>query len=1165
MRRDGSRPARPRRNGRRTRIRRYHARIDTPASSTPAQRLYDSFLAARSRGQQQDFEALCAREPALADELRALHARHAQWVSLLGELGSQEALRKLREDPAISGRRTMSGADANAVAPPGAGSSSALLERLRGKAPAAGRYRLVGEIGRGGMGAVVKVWDEELGRPLAMKVVLGKEAQQWGGATPPVDARTLARFLDEARTTSRLDHPGIVPVHEVGLSEDGQVYFTMRLVQGEDYARVIDHVRRAREGWTLARALGVLAKVCDAMSYAHDHGVVHRDLKPANIMVGKYGETYVMDWGLARATASAAARQDATTPEGQAPSASDDPLRTRAGEVLGTPSYMAPEQARGELERVGPRADIYSVGAMLYHLLACARVSAPFVPLGQSPPQREVLKRLVAGPPPALDGLAEDAAPELVSIAEKAMARDPERRYATMNELAADLQAYLEGQVVAAHERGAFARARKWVGRNKALAASMGSAAAALVAGTLVSLRWAGKALDSEQAALHANGQLSLRNQELEAQARELRLRGLQQDIARFRAESRAIGEGELLVRGAGAWWLARARELVEGQDRPGVEWRPGLQAVEACLSELRADPGLSPHGEAEREQDFQSHPSRAVLAAIEEQLAALESGASPSTTALAADVLWRRRMLGREPWPTEEEALREEALREDWARLAADDAASQERVALSILGVGGPRRHGREIEALLRARLAQESSSEAERGRRAATHALACAMSGRLDEARAMLAKSAADAPPEPAEETARVLDRARAHIDAWSGRQLVERAIELAREESRLEDARAADEARRAQLVRGVEELRARCSERRTWRHASPLEQWRHDQLAQVREELAALRALLQAAGPSLEDPDARARWDAALAAIARSPSYAQVQWPGGALTPQLGLVPLGENPATGLWEFLHQQSGAPPLAGPDGAATRDHRGKWRLANDTGIILVLLPGGRMREEEGIKPHLSYHHHDFKLVDFAPFFLSIHETTQAQWDRLSERPLLHAAPHHPLQPAGNLSWLDALALTRRMAGWVRLPSSAQWEYACRAGTTTPWWTGAEPGSLRGAAHVRFPGEAAPEAVAVGGLLASPFGLFDMHGGKWEWCADADLQSFESPRLVSRPRDGLQDSDTASLRVIRGGSSGYGPNEARSVFFTNLPFAHRTGDVGLRLAMPVVP
>jgi formylglycine-generating enzyme required for sulfatase activity len=1103
---------------------------------------------------------LCTRESALADELRALHARYGQWESLFGELGSQELLQKLREGLDTSARLTMSCTDANAAVPPSARPSSALLERLRGKAHTAGRYRLVGEIGRGGMGAVVKVWDEELGRPLAMKFVLGKGGPQEGGVTPPLDARTLTRFLDEASITSRLDHPGIVPVHEVGLSEDGQVYFTMRLVQGEDYARVIDHVRSAREGWTQTRALGVLVKVCDAMSYAHDHGVVHRDLKPANIMVGKYGETYVMDWGLARITASVAVRQDAPTPADKAPSASDDPLRTRAGEVLGTPSYMAPEQARGELERVGPRADIYSVGAMLYHLLACARVSAPFVPLGQSPLQNEVLRRLLAGPPPALDGLAGDAASELVSIAEKAMARDPERRYATMKELAADLQAYMEGRVVAAHERGAFAWVRKWVGRNKALAASMCLALAALVAGTLVSLSWARKAQDNEQAALHANGELRLRNRELGAQARELRLRGLHQDIERFHAEARAIGSGELLVQGAGAWWLERARDLVHGVDQPGAQWRPGLRDVEDFLAELRSDPGLSPYGEEERERDFESHPSRDMLAAIEEQLAAFESGASPATAALAADVLWRRRMLGRESWPTEEEALRE-----DWAKQAAEDAASQEREALSILGMAGARRHGREMEALLRARRALESSSNAEREQRAATHALACAMSGRLDEARAMLAELAADAPSKPVEAQAGVLDRTRAHIDAWSGVELVERATELALDESRLERLLAADEARRAQLARGVEALRARCGERRTWRYASAQEQWRHDQLAQVRESLAALGQLLQAAEHSLEDPDAGARWDEALAAIARSPRYSQVQWPGGALTPQLGLVPLGENPATGLWEFLHHQSGPPPAPGPDGGATRDRQGNWTQANDTGIVFVLLPGGRMREEEGIKPKLSYLHHEFKLIDFAPFFLSIHETTQAQWDRLSERPLLHSAPHRPLHPASSLSWLDALALTRRMAGWVRLPSSAQWEYACRAGTTTPWWTGMEPASLRGAARVRFPGEPEPEPGDVGGLLVSPFGLFDMHGGKWEWCADAWLQSFESPRLVSRPRDGLQERDTASLRVIRGGASGYSPDEARSVFFTNLPFTHRTGDVGLRLAMPVVP
>jgi len=150
------------------------------------------------------------------------------------------------------------------------------------------------------MGAILKVWDEDLRRSLAMKVILGKGDGAIGGETPPVDRRLLARFLEEAQVTGQLDHPGIVPVHELGLDAEGRVYFTMKLVKGRDLKQIFELAFEEREGWNETRALGVILKVCEAMAYAHKKGVIHRDLKPANVMVGGFGEVFVMDWGLAR-------------------------------------------------------------------------------------------------------------------------------------------------------------------------------------------------------------------------------------------------------------------------------------------------------------------------------------------------------------------------------------------------------------------------------------------------------------------------------------------------------------------------------------------------------------------------------------------------------------------------------------------------------------------------------------------------------------------------------------------------------------------------------------------------------------------------------------------------------------------------------------------------
>ncbi len=392
---------------------------------------------------------------------------------------------------------------------PAGPSTSSTLKRLEDRGSTASRYKVHGEIARGGMGAILEVFDEDLRRRLAMKVILDRTSK--GASTGPgsaVEPLVLSRFLEEAQVTGQLDHPGIVPVHELGLDESGRVYFTMRLVHGRDLEAICGLVARGEEGWTVTRALGVLQKVCEAMAYAHEKGVVHRDLKPQNVMVGRFGEVYVMDWGLARVKSSAdrrdlrirdAAGSAAAVPAAVATDRGDgstdrdgDGLYTMDGDVVGTPSYMSPEQARGDLGAIDERSDVYSVGAMLYRLLAGV---APYA--GERTGASAVWHRVLEGPPPAVESLAPRTPPELLAICSKAMAREPGARYAGMLELAGDVRAFLEGRVVGAFETGAIAEARKWIGRNRALAGSLAAAALALVAGLVGSLVFAGRAHDS--------------------------------------------------------------------------------------------------------------------------------------------------------------------------------------------------------------------------------------------------------------------------------------------------------------------------------------------------------------------------------------------------------------------------------------------------------------------------------------------------------------------------------------------------------------------------------------------------------------------------------------------------------------------------------------------
>lgn len=327
-------------------------------------------------------------------------------------------------------------------------------------APSA-RYVEQREIAHGGMGAIVEVWDRNLRRTLAMKSIRTPGSQ-------PNQARWVRRFIAEAEVTSRLEHPGVVPIHELGVREDGRLYFTMPLVRGNDLQAIFERVWGADADWSRARAIGAIQRACEAVSYAHSRGVVHRDLKPANIMVGAFGETYVMDWGLARAD-DAVQPPDVPT-ELDSPLSASDFQRTRDGTVLGTPAFMSPEQAAGELERLDARTDVYAMGAVLYTLLA---KRTPYTHPGESITAAEVVARVRAGPPPALETLAQDAPAELVSICERAMARSPDQRYETMREMATDLRAFLETRVVRAHRTGAWAELQKWVRRNRVTAVTL--------------------------------------------------------------------------------------------------------------------------------------------------------------------------------------------------------------------------------------------------------------------------------------------------------------------------------------------------------------------------------------------------------------------------------------------------------------------------------------------------------------------------------------------------------------------------------------------------------------------------------------------------------------------------------------------------------------------
>jgi serine/threonine protein kinase/WD40 repeat protein len=462
---------------------------DEPGRRPAAERIYRDWLERRLHGDAESFARLCEHHAGERGELERWHEEVGRVERLFSEIAPRSVAERVQArfgadvDPRVELEPEESAGDF----------TRAVLARLARRGPTSTRYRLKGQMAEGGMGAILRVWDEDLRRHLAMKVILGRTPTS-GDATPEIDRRMLARFLEEAQVTGQLDHPGIVPVHELGLDPSGRAFFTMKLVKGFDLRVAYEHVRSGNDGWTQARLLGVLVKVCEAMSYAHDKGVIHRDLKPANVMVGRYGEVYVMDWGLARVldredardirlrveeSASATGLRSARTDASDSP---DSPLFTMDGEVVGTPAYMPPEQAHGQLDAMGPHSDVYAVGAMLYHLIAG---HMPYLREGERASNYAIWRWVKEGPPTSLDREAPQAPPELVAICERAMARDPKARYENMGALAVDLMAYQEGRVVRAYEVGAWAEGRKWVRRNRALASAAAAALLAVVVGGL--------------------------------------------------------------------------------------------------------------------------------------------------------------------------------------------------------------------------------------------------------------------------------------------------------------------------------------------------------------------------------------------------------------------------------------------------------------------------------------------------------------------------------------------------------------------------------------------------------------------------------------------------------------------------------------------------------
>jgi len=292
------------------------------------------------------------------------------------------------------------------------------------------KYRVLNELASGGMGTVYVAEDPELSRQVAIKVVNVEGLSD--------DARR--RMVREAQIIARLEHPGIVPVHDVGTLPDGRVYYVMKLVRGERLDEYVSHVVSTKE------RLRKFQSVCDAVAFAHSKGVIHRDLKPQNIMIGSFGEVLVLDWGVAKQFAPQFSTEAETlrlAPHAREAAGSNI---TTQGTIIGTPNYMSPEQASGDTSSIDERSDVYSLGAILYFLLT---EQAPRTTASAAPVRPRDINRTISKPTEA--------------ICLKAMASERANRYATASELSVDIGRLLDGESVSAYKESIIERASRWL------------------------------------------------------------------------------------------------------------------------------------------------------------------------------------------------------------------------------------------------------------------------------------------------------------------------------------------------------------------------------------------------------------------------------------------------------------------------------------------------------------------------------------------------------------------------------------------------------------------------------------------------------------------------------------------------------------------------------
>lgn len=1116
-------------------------------SESHAAKLLTEFLSVSHANLEADFETLCKTHPEEDSELRALFTAERQARLDISALGP----------PAEShtGDSPYNTVDAKSV--------FRRLLRKSGDSDYAegarigdviGDFKLIHRIASGGQGEVWEAEQISLGRRVAFKLVRPDR----------INERALALFAREARAGGRLAHPGIVAVYGHG-ENDGRHWISQELVEGGWTLRdFIDDMRGTSElPKNYYRAVAIfLAELADALQAAHEENVIHRDVKPQNVLVTKDQHPKLTDFGLARIT--------------------DELAISVTGNIAGTWLYMSPEQVTAKRAVVDHRSDIFSLGIVMYEMLALTR---PF----DGDTTHQVAEKIIHAEPPNLHEIRSRVPHDLSVICAKALEKRKDNRYQTASDFAADIRRHLANEPIHAEPPTALERAVKWVQRHPTKSVIMTSVSIALVV-----ISWLGLGLAESNSALEIKTQeatdsaalADLKAEEAQMSATLARANALLADSKAAEAlanAERADAEAAEAKR--------KTRDVLRlslGQDfedlilEAGTLW-PGhpkrIDSLRAWVTEANALSEELPTLIAKRDE------LRSLATPLNKDETRTERETHPEFSKLApmrAELDSKRAALATRRGETEPEVASV-----NWSDYPTD---ANELNGLAWKMVDPERVHfGQEALGLALALRATELALEKDKA--AILDSVAWGHFALGNDTRAL----------EASHEALALAPKAQ-HASFQGYVAKMESAIGTVAGTEAL----SSEEAALSQLFARLETLEARVNERRAWTFPTENEsetraRWWHNQvtglITKIESLTTAITGLLTADGVSdehgwsiarrlehAERLDAgfaqggefAARWAAAESAIVAT-------YPGLNLRPQMGLVPIGADPTSKLWEFWDVQSGSEPV--------RDEAGALQIEDDTGLVFVLLRGGKFwmgaqaedPEGQNFSADANSDEGPVHEVELSAFFMSKYEMTQGQWQHLTGKTPSRYSPgeiygghtHDSTHPVEQLDWDDCMAVLPNLH--LTLPSEAQWEYSTRGGSTTPWWTGHERESLKTKTAANIADQSATRVGAiwtaikdwpelddgyavhcpVDAYAANPFGLHNVHGNLWEWCLDGYSRTFYAEEHELDP---VNPPANSADRITRGGSFVSDATSARASYRYDNARGDAGGYVGFRPA-----